>query len=115
LGCAVGGRFSIPGALRATALRLGGSCLKLVEYEAEIEARNPPGKAIGFRYATFPVRDVEAAVAACAAAGYEVDAPPATIEAVPGQVGACRYAFVLDPDGNRVELCQGSPWVELDR
>jgi catechol 2,3-dioxygenase-like lactoylglutathione lyase family enzyme len=112
IGCEVFGQFSVPGAMRATALRLGGSCLKLVEYESGIEAKNPPGKAVGFRYATFHVRDVEAAVRACEEAGYEVDAAPVALEAVAGQVGACTYAFVLDPDGNRVELCHGSPWVE---
>jgi catechol 2,3-dioxygenase-like lactoylglutathione lyase family enzyme len=111
IGCEVIGRFSMSGMMRATALRLGGSCLKLIEYEAEIEAKNPGGKAIGFRYMTFRVRDVDAAVAACEQAGYEIDAPRVAADGVQGQMGACAYAFVRDPDGNRVEFCEGSPWV----
>ena len=111
IGCEVVGQFSMPGIMRATALRLGGSCLKLIEYEAEIEAKNPGGKAIGFRHITFRAGDVDAAVAACEQAGYEIDAPPVVREEIPSQMGACAYAFVRDPDGNLVQLCQGSPWV----
>jgi len=37
--------------------------------------------------------------------------PRVAAEGVQGQMGACAYAFVRDPDGNRVEFCEGSPWV----
>jgi catechol 2,3-dioxygenase-like lactoylglutathione lyase family enzyme len=54
---------------------------------------------------------VEEVVAECAAAGYEIMTPPSRF--VPSRPGdpECVYAFVRDPDGNTVELSQGSPWV----
>lgn len=112
LGLEVTGTFAHPGlGVKATAVRIGDTCLKLLEYAETPNERNPKAGAIGLSYLTVPVDDVAAAVAACEAAGHEIDMAPMPVDELPGEMAACEFAFVLDPDGTRVELLRGSPWL----
>lgn len=67
----------------------------------------PPGvsgltKALGLRYLTFPISNLDAVCAACATAGVTFDIQPQTL--MPG----LRIAMVRDPDGNVVEFVERS-------
>ena len=75
------------------------------EYEDPIEALSPPGelRAVGYRYLTVQVANIDELVAECARAGCPVPMP--VTQAAPG----VQFAFVDDPDGNRVELVQVGP------
>jgi lactoylglutathione lyase len=81
---------------------IGSAVVKLIGYDDPIEALSPPGalRAVGYRYLTVPVANIDELVAHCAQAGCTVPLP--VTEAAPG----VRFAFVEDPDGNRVELVQ---------
>jgi lactoylglutathione lyase len=81
---------------------IGSAVVKLIGYNDPIEALSPPGelRAVGFRYLTVPVANIDEVVADCARAACPVPMP--VTEAAPG----VRFAFVEDPDGNRVELVQ---------
>jgi lactoylglutathione lyase len=81
---------------------VGGAVVKLIGYNDPIEAQSPPGalRAVGYRYLTVPVANIDDLVAECAQAGFEVPLP--VTEAAPG----VHFAFVEDPDGNRIELVQ---------
>ncbi|MEU8803255.1 VOC family protein [Spirillospora sp. NPDC048819] len=100
----------VPGA-HVWGLRLGNSMLKLLKDDTPPESQNPRERSIGFRYITIHALNIAELVAECAAAGYEVMTPPSRFN--PRRPGdpECEYAFVRDPDGNTVELSQGSPWV----
>jgi catechol 2,3-dioxygenase-like lactoylglutathione lyase family enzyme len=81
---------------------LGSAVVKLIGYDAPIEAQSPPGelRAVGYRYLTVQVSNIVELVAECSRAGCPVPMP--VTEAAPG----VSFAFVEDPDGNRVELVQ---------
>lgn len=59
-----------------------------------------PGEATGYRYVTFRVSNLDAALADIRAAGHAVLREP--YEGRPG----IRVAFVADPEGNAVEIVQ---------
>jgi catechol 2,3-dioxygenase-like lactoylglutathione lyase family enzyme len=84
---------------------IGGAVVKLIGYDEPIEALSPPGelRAVGFRYLTVPVANIDDVVAECTRAGCRVPMP--VTEAAPG----VHFAFVEDPDGNRIELVQFDP------
>lgn len=84
---------------------IGGAVVKLIGYDDPIEARSPRGelRAVGYRYLTVQVTNIDEVVAECAGAGAPVPLP--ITEAAPG----VRFAFVEDPDGNRVELVEVGP------
>jgi catechol 2,3-dioxygenase-like lactoylglutathione lyase family enzyme len=81
---------------------IGSAVVKLIGYDDPIEALSPPGalRAVGYRYLTVYVTNIEELVAECARGGCSV--PMSVTEAAPG----VRFAFVEDPDGNRVELVE---------
>jgi catechol 2,3-dioxygenase-like lactoylglutathione lyase family enzyme len=81
---------------------IGSAVVKLIGYNDPIEALSPPGhlRAVGYRYLTVQVANIDELVAECARAGCPVPMP--VTEAAPGVT----FAFVEDPDGNRVELVQ---------
>ena len=84
---------------------LGSAVVKLIGYDDPIEALSPPSalRAVGYRYLTVQVSNIEELVAECARAGCAVPMP--VTEAAP----SVQFAFVEDPDGNRVELVQIGP------
>jgi catechol 2,3-dioxygenase-like lactoylglutathione lyase family enzyme len=84
---------------------IGSAVVKLIGYDDPIEAVSPPGalRAVGYRYLTVQVANVVELVAECTRGGYAVPMP--VTEAAPG----IQFAFVEDPDGNRVELVQFDP------
>jgi lactoylglutathione lyase len=84
---------------------IGSAVIKLIGYDHPIEALNPPGalRAVGYRYLTVQVANIDELVAECAREGCPIPMP--VTEAAPG----VQFAFVEDPDGNRVELVQISP------
>ncbi|MDT4937008.1 MAG: hypothetical protein QOG80_679 [Pseudonocardiales bacterium] len=76
----------------------GKSVVKLLESDPLPEAANPSGDATGFRYLSLYVSNLDEVVADVAAAGCEIVIP--VTEFQPGS----RFAFVTDPEGNRIEL-----------
>lgn len=82
-------------------LAFGDSVVKLVDPK-----RVPPAgtlgltKALGFRYLTFQITNIDEVCAACEAAGIAFDIPRQ--ELMPGVT----IAMVRDPDGNVVEFVQ---------
>jgi len=83
-----------------------------IEYEAEIEARNPGGKAIGFRLHDLPRPRCGRGGRRLRAGGLP-DRRPRVAPRGSGTKGACAYAFVRDPDGNRVSSAKASLGVGL--
>ncbi len=84
-------------------VQAGDVTLKLSQHNKTPEARNPAGgatTAVGLRYFTFWVRNLDDIVARCTAGGYAVAIP--ITEVRPGT----RIAMVEDPDGNWVEFLQ---------
>jgi catechol 2,3-dioxygenase-like lactoylglutathione lyase family enzyme len=84
---------------------IGATVVKLIGYDDPIEATSPAGalRAVGYRYLTVPVANIDQLVAECAQAGCAIPLP--VTEAAPG----IKFAFVEDPDGNRVELVEINP------
>jgi lactoylglutathione lyase len=76
----------------------GKSVVKLLEQTPTPEAANPTGDASGFRYLSLFVSNLDEVVAEVEAAGCEI-----LIAVTEFQPGA-RFAFVADPEGNRIEL-----------
>jgi lactoylglutathione lyase len=76
----------------------GKSVVKLLEQTPAPEAANPTGDATGFRYLSLFVSNLDEVVADVEAAGCETLIP--VTEFQPG----ARFAFVADPEGNRIEL-----------
>lgn len=110
LDCRTGAEFRVTGA-RVRGLLLGSSVVKLVSLDDPPSARNPVGTALGLRYLTVAVDDVVSAARRCVAAGAELVRPPGDFT-VPGELAPrARTAIVHDPEGNRIELCQGSAWT----
>ncbi len=83
----------------------GKSVVKLLESDPTPEAANPPGEvpATGFRYLSLYVANLEEVVADVEAAGCTIAIP--VTEFQPG----ARFAFVEDPEGNRIELLDVDP------
>jgi catechol 2,3-dioxygenase-like lactoylglutathione lyase family enzyme len=86
-------------------LQCGETVVKLLVLDTPPPAKSPPGgpaSALGYRYFTIPVTNLEELVAEVEAAGYGVPVPP--MEARPG----LQIAMVEDPDGNWVEFIQAT-------
>lgn len=80
---------------------VGENVVKLVSYDAEPVAANPPGggsAATGLRYLSLRVGNMREVVEAVRAAGCEV---PVDVTPFGGGIA---WAFVCDPDGNWVEM-----------
>jgi catechol 2,3-dioxygenase-like lactoylglutathione lyase family enzyme len=93
------GDLTFPGA-HMWRFAAGTSVVKLLEHDPAPEAANPRGDApaVGFRYMSLFVENLDEVVADCAAFGSAVPIP------VTAFGDAVRFAFVEDPDGNRIEL-----------
>jgi len=78
------------------AFRLGGSRIQAVEGAAPARAG---WRDRGLRYMTVQIFDCDAVTARMSAAGAETGMAPKTL-------GAVRYSFVRDPDGNWIELSE---------
>jgi len=78
----------------------GTSVLKLLRFRDEPTAANPPGEvtATGYRYMSLFVSNIDDLVAEVEQFGAQVAMP--VTEFQPGS----RFAFVEDPEGNRIEL-----------
>jgi lactoylglutathione lyase len=78
----------------------GGSVVKLLAHDTTPAASNPPGDvtATGLRYLSLFVGNIAELVAECEAHGCTVAIP--VTEFRPG----ARFAFIEDPEGNRIEL-----------
>ena len=103
LGLPEGRTIDLPGGSRIHELKCGDCTVKLVTHKRTPEAANPPGGSrggTGLRYWTMGTDDIEAAVAACEAAGAPIPLPP--LELVPG----VKIAMIEDPEGNVVELLE---------
>jgi lactoylglutathione lyase len=85
----------------------GKSVVKLLAQDPAPDAANPPGDvpATGFRYLSLYVSNLEEVVSDVQAAGCPIAIP--ITEFQPG----ARFAFVEDPEGNRIELLD----VSLER
>jgi catechol 2,3-dioxygenase-like lactoylglutathione lyase family enzyme len=84
-------------------LALGDFRLELLAYRTPIASADRPRPAArpGFAHISFVVDDFDATIAAVTSAGGTVHRTMEHTYAGPGQTA---IAFVLDPDGNRVEL-----------
>ena len=85
-------------------LRCGSAVLKIIQPNRTVSVESPTGgihKAMGYRYMTFAVDDLERMVDACSAAGAKTAVPISS--ARPG----VSIAIVEDPDGNWVEFSHG--------
>jgi catechol 2,3-dioxygenase-like lactoylglutathione lyase family enzyme len=80
----------------------GSSVVKLLLFREEATASNPPGDvtATGYRYLSLFVSNLEELVEECSQFGAAVPIP--VTEFRPGS----RFAFVEDPEGNRIELLE---------
>ena len=98
LGLAYIGDLEFPGA-RMWRFQAGTSVVKLLRFDEE-PALSPPGEvtATGYRYLSLFVSNIDDLVAECARFGASVPIP--VTEFRPG----FRFAFVEDPEGNRIEL-----------
>jgi lactoylglutathione lyase len=78
----------------------GTSVVKLLRFREEPGASNPPGEvtATGYRYMSLFVSNIDDLVSECQQFGAAVPVP--VTEFRPGS----RFAFVEDPEGNRIEL-----------
>ena len=76
----------------------GKSVVKLLEQTPTPDAANPTGDATGFRYLSLFVANIDELVDEIGSAGCEIIIP--VTEFQPG----ARFAFVADPEGNRIEL-----------
>jgi catechol 2,3-dioxygenase-like lactoylglutathione lyase family enzyme len=85
-------------------LLCGTSLIKLIHHPKELPAPEPGGmsKALGYRYWTISVDNIQEVVDACSAAGHKVAVP--VVEFRPGVT----IAIVEDPDGNWVEFLSQS-------
>jgi predicted enzyme related to lactoylglutathione lyase len=83
----------------------GKSVVKLLAQDPVPEQANPPGDvpASGLRYLSLFVSNLDEVVADVAAAGCAIAIP--VTEFQPG----ARFAFVEDPEGNRIELLDVVP------
>jgi glyoxylase I family protein len=87
-------------------VQAGDCTLKLTEFNTTPDTKNPPGGAtgaIGLRYFTFWVRNLEEIHQRCISGGYVISTP--LTEVRPG----VRIFLVDDPDGNAVEFLQADP------
>jgi catechol 2,3-dioxygenase-like lactoylglutathione lyase family enzyme len=82
-------------------LKFGNSVFKLIDPK-EAPAKGPSGMTaqLGFRYVTFPVKNISEVCAALKEKGVKFSIPET--ELMPG----LRIAMVKDPDGNTVEFVQ---------
>lgn len=78
----------------------GTSVVKLLRFREAPTASSPPGEvtATGYRYMSLFVSNIDDLVAECERFGASVPVP--VTEFQPGS----RFAFVEDPEGNRIEL-----------
>lgn len=88
------------GVARMWRFQAGTSVVKLLQFKEEPAASSPPGEvtATGYRYLSLFVSNIDDLVAECARFGAAVPIP--VTEFRPGS----RFAFVEDPEGNRIEL-----------
>ncbi|MFP6891135.1 MAG: VOC family protein [Nitrospinota bacterium] len=87
------------GDLRLHALKFGVILIKLLEWKDAPPAADPlADKLAGFRYLTFWVKDMEAAVDHLKAAGVEL------VCDILARVPERKLVFLKDPDGNLIEL-----------
>ncbi|MGO4999244.1 VOC family protein [Oceanisphaera sp. W20_SRM_FM3] len=104
------------GLLQICHLQLGQAVLELYCFKPDEEidtlAAFPPwanGVRLGLRHFALQVNDVDDALSALHGAGLLTDKP----SVVRGQ--SCdRYVFIMDPDGNSIELLEG-PLVHIQR
>jgi lactoylglutathione lyase len=94
---------TMPVAGGATMYRLycGTSLIKLLHYPTRELPSPPPGgihKALGYRYWTMSVDNIQEVTDACEAAGHKIAVP--VTELRPG----VKISIIEDPDGNWVEL-----------
>ena len=104
------------GQLQICHLRLGQALLELYCFRPEDETEEltafPPwasGCRLGLRHFALQVSDLDEALSALHGAGILAEKP----SIVNGQT-CSRYVFIVDPDGNSVELLEG-PLVEIQR
>ena len=114
------GEVEEPG-VRMCRLRFGNSILKLTRWDPLPAQQNPPGRALGYRYVSFRVRNLDEVVEACERAGVEfrdTNSPMTIGQSVSGRVvhfiPGVDCVIVFDPEGNVVEFVQGSAWGEYE-
>ena len=103
LGLTPAGEMALPGGGTMYRLLCGTSVIKLLVPASVPPAVAPPGGirgSTGYRYWTIAVTNIEAVLASCTGAGYDV--PVALTVLRPGVT----IGIVADPDGNWVEFVQ---------
>jgi catechol 2,3-dioxygenase-like lactoylglutathione lyase family enzyme len=94
----------LPGGVQER-LSWGSTVIKLLHFEKMPDGANPPGGVMGgtgIRYITLYVDDLDRSVQKCKDDGHPVPLGPMDFR--PG----IRVAMIEDPDGNWVELVEGS-------
>ena len=96
------GTMPVRGGATMYRLYCGTSLIKLVHHPKELPAPVPGGlsTALGYRYWTISVDNIQEVADACEAAGYTIPVP--VVELRPG----VSIAIIEDPDRNWVELVQ---------
>lgn len=94
------GTMKVPGGGTMYRLYCGTSLIKLIHHPKELPAVVPGGMntALGYRYWTISVDNIQEVVDACEAAGHKITVP--VVEFRPGVT----IAIVEDPDRNWVEF-----------
>jgi catechol 2,3-dioxygenase-like lactoylglutathione lyase family enzyme len=89
---------------RIAYLQLGNSVLELFAFDVPTlpRAANPPVTVLGLKHLALLVDDVDAVAAQLAARGAQITNPPRDVRGV-------RNCFFVDPDGNVLELIDGTP------
>jgi catechol 2,3-dioxygenase-like lactoylglutathione lyase family enzyme len=107
---------NLPGArLHASVLlRAGGSAVELHEFEApEWTGPAVPAHALGAQHVAFQCSDLVAEKAAIEARGGVFLTDVHAVES--GPFGGLRTAFLLDPDGIRIEFVEIAGWRDEDK
>ncbi len=94
-------------------LRLGDAIVKLVYDRTVPERHNPREQATGIRYLTLRIRNVAEVYRRGLAAGHGVRKALSRFEKADGSGGA-DFAILYDPDGNWIEIVEGSVWSPLE-
>ena len=104
LGFPLQGEMPMPGGAKMYRLLCGTSLLKIIHTPGDLGGAAKGGitGALGYRYFTMYVTNLQEISDKCAAAGYNVAIAPVTIR--PGVT----IAMVEDPDGNWVEFLETS-------
>lgn len=91
------------------AMRLGGTAIKLMYWKFPLADRDRSDLGLGYQEIAIHVTNLDEFLAECRRAGGNVSVPRTTFPESLAKPGS--FAYVLDPEGNRIELIDGDPFV----